>query len=50
MTGCVPELEGDDAVVDGDFFGEEVGAYGCFVGCGEFLVYLWWEGDVVRLG
>lgn len=40
LTGGVPELKGDDAVVNGYFFGEEVGAYGCFVGGGEFLVDL----------
>ena len=40
LAGCVPELEGYDAVVNGDFFGQEVGANGCFVGCGEFLVDL----------
>ena len=36
----VPELEGHDAVVDRDFFGQEVRADGGFVGGGEFLVYL----------
>ena len=42
----VPELEGDDAVVDSDFFGEEVGADGGFVGGGEFLVDL----DMLSVG
>jgi hypothetical protein len=36
----VPELQGDDAVVDGYFFGKEVGADGGFVGCGELFVDL----------
>ena len=40
LARSVPELEGDDAVVDGDFFGEEIGADGGFVGGGEFLVDL----------
>lgn len=36
----VPELERDDAVVDGHFFRQEVGADGGFVGGGELLVDL----------
>lgn len=40
LAGGIPELEGDDAIVDGYFFGEEVGAYRCFVRGAEFLVDL----------
>jgi len=46
LAGSVPELESDNAIIDCNFFGEEVGAYGCFVGCGELLVDL----GRVRLG
>jgi hypothetical protein len=38
------------SVVDEDFFGEEVGAYRCFVACGEFLVYLGKDEVVSRRG
>jgi hypothetical protein len=40
LASGVPELKGDNAVVNCYFFGEEIGADGGFVGCGEFLVYL----------
>jgi hypothetical protein len=41
LSCCVPELHCYEAVVDEDFFGQEVCAYGCFVGGGEFFVDLW---------
>jgi len=40
LAGSVPKLHGDEAVVDWDFFREEVGADGCFVAGAEFLVDL----------
>lgn len=40
LAGRVPQLHGHEAIVDEDFFGEEVGADGGFVGLGELLVDL----------
>ena len=40
LSGCVPELEGNDSIIDGYFLGQEVGANSGLVGGRELLVDL----------
>lgn len=40
LTGGIPELESDNAIVDSNFFGKEVGTYCCLVRGRELLIDL----------